>query len=101
MARKPSTRQCGRCGCHNETKLTSCRQCGTALIKRRFKMTPERIKLVKALATDKGLIIGSDDELYRLRLGAYGVGSCKEFKRQADFNRFIKDLKKLPGKRAA
>lgn len=56
---------------------------------------------MKALATDKGLIIGSDDELYRLRLGAYGVGSCKEFKRQADFNRFIKDLKKLPGKRAA
>lgn len=69
-----------------------CALCGTWLVKQRFSMTPGRIRLVHALALkQKGL---REDE-YRLRLGAYGVTTCKDFKR-AQFDAFVRDLKKLP-----
>ena len=100
MPRKPKTRQCQRCGTVNEGSFTLCKSCGNALVKRRFKMTFDKIKLVKTLANRKGLIIGGDDELYKLRLGAIGLNSCKDFKKQSDFNLFIKQLKNLPDKRA-
>lgn len=54
-------------------------------------MTKDKIRLVHALARQKGL----DREEYEMRLQAYGVASCKDFKR-AGFDRFIKDLKTLP-----
>lgn len=62
-------------------------------------MDSDKIKMIHALARQKGLIhsgaFGVDDELYRLRLRAHGVESCKELKRNT-FNAFVKELKALP-----
>lgn len=58
-------------------------------------MTRDRLKLVHALARRKGL----DDETYRLRLGAVGVTSSKELKRES-FQAFVDGLNKLPDRRA-
>lgn len=57
-----------------------------------WRMTPERIRAVHVLAmTTKGL----DEETYRLRLGAVGVESCKQFTRE-QYHTFMGALRDLP-----
>lgn len=87
----PKKRQCPRCGLLRPRKEKQCGSCGTWLVQRRFRMTPGRVKLVHVLARQKGL----DRELYKLRLQAVGVESCKELKR-GTFKQFVDGLKKLP-----
>jgi len=69
--------------------------CLTPLVKKRFRMTRARLARVHILAQKKGLIVGRDDELYRLRLQDIGVASSKDFK-QADYVQFIRDVRRLP-----
>ena len=54
-------------------------------------MTPKLLQLVHATVAQKGL----DEETYRLRLGAVGVTSSKEFSRDV-FKQFMSELAKLP-----
>lgn len=69
-----------------------CVSCGMWLVAPPFRMTVGRIQMVHTLALkQKGL---REDE-YRLRLGAYGVTTCKDFKRP-QFYAFVRDLEKLP-----
>jgi hypothetical protein len=75
----------------NEAVAKTCVSCGTGLVKKPFRMTKQKIAFVHALAHQKGL----DDEMYRLRLKAVGVESCKEMKRK-QFDVFVKMMKKLP-----
>ena len=66
-------------------------------------MTKARIRYVHTLAARKGLKVGEDDELYRLRLERIGVASCKDMKRE-HFERFRREVEALPdvgGGRAA
>ena len=91
MARRKRPRQCARCGRLNKAAERQCVSCGTWLVKRPWRMTKDRIKLVHALARQKGL----DEEFYRLRLQRIGVDSCKEM-RKADFERFVREVRALP-----
>ena len=95
MTRQRKKRRCLRCSRLNAPLARQCVSCGSWLVKKPFRMNVKRIKLVHTLAAKKGLIVGEDDELYRLRLQRIGVDSCKQFKRN-DFNIFITELKKLP-----
>ncbi len=99
MARRKRPRQCARCGRLNEAAAKLCVSCGTGLVKNPFRMTKAKIAAVHALAHQKGL----DEEMYRLRLQAVGVESCKAMKAR-HFNDFMKGLKRLPdapGRKAA
>lgn len=87
-------KRCFYCGAWADAGQTECAFCLTSLKRRRFAMTKDRLKLVHALARQKGL----DDETYRLRLGAVGVGSAKELKRDT-FQTFMDGLKRLPDRR--
>lgn len=82
-------RRCPRC--ERLTLRHDC--CGVDLTARRtrFRMTPDLLRLVHATAARKGL----DDETYRLRLGAVGVESSKQFNRAA-FKAFMSGLAALP-----
>lgn len=82
-------RSCPRCQCL--TGSTWC--CGIDLTVRRapWVMTIERIRLIHILKARKGLT----DEVYRLRLGAVGVDSCKQLGRQ-QFRIFLAGLVDLP-----
>lgn len=97
MARRPRKRprQCARCGHVQPSTEKQCTQCGTWLVPKRFRMDRKRVKLVHALARQKGLIGHGDDELYRLRLHRVGVESSKDLKR-AQFDELVRDLKRLP-----
>lgn len=82
-------RRCPRC-----ERLTLQRDCcGIDLFakRRRWKMTPKLKQLVHVVAARKGL----DDDTYRLRLRAVGVGSCSDFNR-ATFAVFMGALSALP-----
>lgn len=86
------THQCTRCGMVSPASKFRCVSCGTWLVAPPFRMTVGRIQMVHTLALkQKGL---REDE-YRLRLGAYGVTTCKDFKRP-QFDAFVRDLEKLP-----
>ena len=91
MARRVRQRQCPRCGTVNEGKAKQCTSCGTWLVKKRFAMNKDRVRLVHTLANRKGL----DDELYRLNLQAVGVDSCKAMKK-AQFEEFLARMARLP-----
>lgn len=83
-----SARLCPRC--ERETTRRWC--CGLDLAAARgFSMTPARIREVHGLRARKGLT----DEIYRLRLGAVGAESCKEFTR-TQFFAFMRTLRELP-----
>lgn len=83
-----TTHVCPRC----ERPIRSDYCCGIDFSTRRpWKMTPDRIKLVHVVKARKGL----DDETYRLRLNAVGVGSCKQLTRES-FRTFITGLASLP-----
>lgn len=86
---RPQRRRCPRC--ERLTARSDC--CGIDLTvrRRRFKMTPHLLKMVHATVAQKGL----DEETYRLRLGAVGVTSSKQFKRDT-FSRFMAELSRLP-----
>lgn len=88
-------RQCPRCGRWHKARERQCVSCGTFLVRRPFRMTPARVRLVHAIAARKGLIVGEDDELYRLRLGALGVTTCKRLRRR-QFETFLAELRDLP-----
>ena len=92
--RRPRRKRCPRC--ERLTLLRNC--CGVDLTvrRRRFKMTPELLRMVHATVSRKGL----DEETYRLRLGAVGVASSKQFNR-GTFSRFMAELAKLPDAPAA
>ena len=78
--------------CQRSTGLTSC--CGIDLTvrRKRWQMTPDRIRFVHILAlTRKGLT----DEQYRLRLGAVGVESSKQLNRE-QYQQFVDGLNRLP-----
>lgn len=96
MPRKPRLRQCKRCGTVSPGKVERCPDCGTGLVKRLFKMTPERIKQVHTIARkQKGL----DETLYRDNLHAVGVESCKDMK-EKHYNEFLARMARLPDVRA-
>jgi len=84
-------RQCPRCGIMNGLQHKTCTSCLTPLRQKRFRMDNIKIKYVHVLAKKKGL----DDELYRLRLNALGVNSCKDLKADTYF-KFINGLRALP-----
>ena len=92
MPRKPARRQCPRCGFWFDGDTTECPQDGTSLVKRRFRMTPSRIRHVHTLALrQKGLT----EEEYKLRMQAVtGKTTCKDFRR-THYMRFVADVKKL------
>ena len=83
-----------------------CPQCGSRTLlrwhcnidlsaRRRWAMSPERIRAVHVLARS---VKGLDEETYRLRLAAVGVTSCKELSR-AQFAAFMAGLRALPDAR--
>ena len=82
-------RQCPLCD--RTTDAGYC--CGIDLTvrRRRFRMTNDLKRLVHVTVARKGL----DDEAYRLRLGALGVASCKDFDRET-FKRFMAGMSSLP-----
>lgn len=86
---RPRRRRCPRCD-----RLTARHDCcgiDLTVRRRRFKMTPDLLRMVHTTVSQKGL----DDETYRLRLGAVGVASSKQFDRTT-FSRFMAELAKLP-----
>lgn len=91
MPRRPRAKQCPLCGTVSSGRVPRCPRCGTELIKRRFKMSPKHIKLVHALARQKGL----SDVHYRDNLHAVGVETCKDMK-QKHFDEFLQRMAKLP-----
>lgn len=97
MPRKPTTRQCMRCGHTSPGTMTDCEICHAPLVKKRFAMNPARIAKVHAIAlTKKGL---SYDE-YKDVLAGMGLKSCKAMK-QKQYNEFLRRMKKLPDARRA
>lgn len=79
--------------CESRTSAEQC--CGIDLAsKRRWKMTPDRIKYVHALAQGRK---GLSDETYRLRLAAVGVESSLQLNR-VQYLSLIQGLAKLPDK---
>ena len=86
---RPRRRRCPRC--ERLTAALDC--CGVDLSARRkrFRMTTDMLRLVHVEVANKGL----DEETYRLRLGAVGVSSSKDFDR-GTFKRFMSELAKLP-----
>lgn len=91
MPRKPAQRQCRRCGEIYPGEVTQCCACGTTLIKKRFKMTPNLCAQVHILKQRKGL----DRELYELNLQAVGVASSKDMN-EKQFNEFKWRMRRLP-----
>ena len=87
-------KQCQRCG-HKNTGLKACEQCGTPLIKKRFRMTSDRIRYVHAIATKKGLIVGYDKDDYKFLLSQLGVESCLDMKRDT-FEKYKRHVERLP-----
>lgn len=98
---KKRAKQCARCGREGEPGAVQCAACGTLFPRLRapWRMTKGKIRLVHALARQKGLILECggklDDEIYRLRLQAVGVASCKALKRD-QFNAFMEGANALP-----
>lgn len=86
---RPRRRRCPRC--ERLTHRSDC--CGVDLTARRkrFRMTTDMLRLVHVEVANKGL----DEDTYRLRLGAVGVTSSKDFDRPT-FKRFMSELAKLP-----
>ena len=87
-------RHCPRCG-HADDR-SQCARCGTYLYSkpnnRPWLLTPKMIKRIHVVAMrQKGL----SREAYKLRLGAVGVGSCKELTEQ-QYLKFMKALASLP-----
>lgn len=84
-------RKCPRCG--TLTPAANC--CGIELAakrRQRWRMSSLLVRQVHAVARrQKGL----DEETYRLRLGAVGVESCKQFTR-LQYKGFMHELAKLP-----
>lgn len=83
------TRACPRCG--HRTAASNC--CGIDLSAGRgWRMTPERIKAVRAIAHGhKGL----DNDTYRLYLSRVGAQHTTELTRE-QFNDLLKGLARLP-----
>lgn len=89
MTPERARRRCPRCG-----RLTGAMDCcGILLAARRrpWRMTADKVRLVHVLKARKGL----DDDIYRLRLGAVGVASSKDLKRE-QFHTFLRGLAALP-----
>lgn len=82
-------RRCPRCD--RLTATTYCCGIDLSVRRRRFTMTNDLKRLVHVAVARKGL----DDATYRLRLGALGVASCKDFDRDM-FKRFMAELSALP-----
>jgi len=81
-------RTCPRCSF--PTSASEC--CGIILSQRvRWRMTKLLIRRVHAIVAKKGL----DEEIYRLRLGAVGVESSKDFTRE-QYHAFMRALAMLP-----
>jgi hypothetical protein len=95
MARRPAIRQCKRCGKCHDGKVAECDRCGTALIRKRWRMDKGRLARVHMLAKQKGLIVDGDREFYELRLGQLGITSAKGMT-QAQYLQFCRDVGKLP-----
>jgi len=91
MARK--YKQCPRCGLSSQRGTKVCSHCQNHF--ERWRMNTERIRLCHVLAKRKGL----DDEVYRWRLNALGVESCKDLKK-SQFFEFVKGLNSLPDLKA-
>lgn len=80
---------CPRCGAATAQRWC----CGIDLAARApWRMTRERIRHVHALAYGRK---GLDEDTYRLRLRAVGVGSSLELDR-AQFERLVQGLLRLP-----
>lgn len=94
MTPPKSTRVCPRCG--SKTAAENC--CGLMLAARRrqrWKMSAGLVRQVHTIARkQKGL----DEETYRMRLGAVGVVSCKDFTKQ-QYRVFMGALARLPDAR--
>lgn len=97
MPRKPRIRQCMRCGHINPGSETSCGDCGTSLVKKRFVMDARRIQKVHAIAHGRK---GLNKEQYQDVLAGIGVQSCKEFKAR-HYKEFLNRMNKLPDVRRA
>lgn len=98
MPRRPTSRQCNRCGRINEGKARECVRCGEGLITPRFKMDKGRLARVHMLAQRKGLITGADREFYELRLQGMGLTSAKDMK-QRHYREFCKVVGALPDRK--
>lgn len=89
-------RQCPRCGRWSDPGAKECAYCATRLTRTPWRMTPDKLAHVHALARRKGLITRKGDkELYRLRLRAVGVESAKQLRR-AQFYELVKGMQGLP-----
>lgn len=76
--------------CNTRTARIEC--CGILLAQRvPFRMTKLLIRRVHAAVAKKGL----GEEIYRLRLGAVGVATCKDFSRD-QYHAFMRALATLP-----
>ena len=76
--------------CNTPTARAEC--CGILLAQRvSWRMTKLLIRRVHAAVAKKGL----NEEIYRLRLGAVGVQTCKDFTRD-QYHNFMRALATLP-----
>lgn len=95
MPRKPRIRQCARCGHVSPGSAKACEDCGTPLVKKRFKMANWRISKVHAIALkQKGLSY----EEYKIVLESIGIESCKDMK-ERHYNEFMRRMDNLPDAR--
>lgn len=82
-------RVCPRCDC--KTSAAEC--CGIIFAKRRkWRMSKILVRNVHIVARAQK---GMTEEMYKLRLGAVGVESCKDFTREQYYT-FMRELAKLP-----
>ena len=90
-----ASRKCPRCNLY--TDRSNC--CGIDLTVRRrpWRMTPDKIKHVRAIAHGRK---GLDDETYRMYLERTGARSTRELT-QDQFYALLKDLARVPDVRRA
>ncbi len=98
MSAAARARHCPRCGHVDDS--SQCARCGTYLYSKRHNkpwlLTPKMIQRIHVVAMkQKGL----SREEYKLRLGAVGVGSCKELN-ETQYTKFMKALASLPDAQA-
>lgn len=86
-------RQCPRCGASWPRELAACPNDGAGLVRRRWKMTGERHRMLRGLAYQKkGL---TDEQLHDRMRRLTTKDSTKDLTRR-DYWRLIYDLRTLP-----